>query len=155
MLDSPYFLGFCIGAAIVWTCFYQNQYSFAKKKYKAAVTILRITSLYLLIFAALLSGRVFAADARKGEILVKRWCTTRHVVSADQQQGTTQAPPFSAVASRADFGETTVAYFLLTPHPRMPDMNLSRGEAADLAAYIKIQRCAIHFGGSTWQHGNG
>ena len=140
MLDSPYFLGFCIGAAIVWTCFDQNQYSFAKKKYKATVTILRITSLYLLIFAALLSGRVFAADARKGEILVKRWCTTRHVVSADQQQGTTQAPPFSAVASRADFGETTVAYFLLTPHPRMPDMNLSRGEAADLAAYIKTQR---------------
>jgi hypothetical protein len=26
------------------------------------------------------------------------------------------------------------------PHPRMPDMNMSRAEAADLAAYIAGQR---------------
>ena len=32
-----------------------------------------------------------------------------------------------------------VALYLLLPHPRMPDMNLSRNEAADLAAYIKSQ----------------
>jgi mono/diheme cytochrome c family protein len=110
------------------------------KEIKRAVTILRMTLVFLLIFAARLPDRVFAADARKGEILAKRWCATCHVVSSDQQQGTAQAPPFSAVASRPDFNETTVAYFLLTPHPRMPDMNLSRREAADLAAYIKTQR---------------
>jgi cytochrome c2 len=98
------------------------------------VTILRISTSFLLIFAAGLTDRVFAADARKGEILAKRWCSTCHVVSSDQQQATAQAPPFSAVAGRTDFNETTVAYFLLTPHPRMPDMNLSRTEAADLAA---------------------
>jgi hypothetical protein len=33
-----------------------------------------------------------------------------------------------------------LAYFLLTPHPRMPDMGLTRSEAADLAAYIKNQK---------------
>jgi hypothetical protein len=33
-----------------------------------------------------------------------------------------------------------LAYFLLSPHPRMPDMNLSRSEAADLAAYIARQK---------------
>jgi len=33
-----------------------------------------------------------------------------------------------------------VALFLLVPHPRMPDMNLSRGEAADIAAYIATLR---------------
>jgi hypothetical protein len=33
-----------------------------------------------------------------------------------------------------------LAFFLLTPHPRMPDMNLSRSEAADLAAYIMMQK---------------
>jgi mono/diheme cytochrome c family protein len=95
---------------------------------------------FVLIFGAALTGSVFAADVRKGELLAKRWCTDCHIVSLDQKQGTTQAPPFSAVASRADFSETTVAYFLLTPHPRMPDMNLSRSEAADLAAYVKTQR---------------
>ena len=104
------------------------------------MTLLRITTVFLLISAAGLTDRVFAADARKGETLAKRWCANCHVVSADQQQGTTQAPPFSAVASRPDFNETTVAYFLLTPHPRMADMNLSRSEAADLAAYINTQR---------------
>lgn len=99
-----------------------------------------MTSVSPLIFAAGLPERVFAADARKGEIFAKRWCTTCHIVSPDQQQGTTQAPPFSAVASRPNFNETTVAYFLLTPHARMPDMNLSRSEAVNLAAYIKTQR---------------
>jgi hypothetical protein len=61
-------------------------------------------------------------------------------VASDQQRGTTQAPPFSAVASKPDFSEIALAYFLLTPHPRMPDMNLTRNEAADLAAYIKTQK---------------
>ena len=32
-----------------------------------------------------------------------------------------------------------LALFLLAPHPRMPDMSLSRSEAADLAAYIERQ----------------
>ena len=131
---------FYIEAAISLTCFDQDQYSCIKNKYKAAMTTLRITSAFLLIFGAGLTDCVFAADARKGEILAKPWCTICHVVSSDQQQGTTQAPPFSAVANKPDFNETTVAYFLLTPHPRMPDMNLSRSEAADLAAYIKTQR---------------
>ena len=93
-----------------------------------------------LILAAVSTDHVLAADARKGETLAKRWCATCHVVSPDQQQGTAQAPPFSAVASKADFSEAMIAYFLLTPHPRMPDMNLSRSEASDLAAYIKMQR---------------
>ncbi|MGE5165051.1 MAG: c-type cytochrome [Hyphomicrobiales bacterium] len=84
--------------------------------------------------------RSFAADALKGETLAKRWCATCHIVASDQQRGTTQAPPFSAVANKPRFDETTLAYFLLTPHPRMPDMNLSRSEATDLAAYIKTQK---------------
>jgi mono/diheme cytochrome c family protein len=29
-----------------------------------------------------------------------------------------------------------VAFFLLDPHPKMPNFPLSRSEAADLAAYI-------------------
>jgi mono/diheme cytochrome c family protein len=81
-----------------------------------------------------------AADARHGETLAKRWCAACHVVAADQTRGNTQAPPFSAIAKRPDFDDARLALFLLTPHPRMPDMNLSRSEAADLVAYIKTQR---------------
>jgi|SRR5215475_7210724 len=81
-----------------------------------------------------------AADAGKGEILAKRWCAACHVVASDQQRGTIQAPPFSAIAGKSDFNETALAYFLLMPHPKMPDMSLTRSEAADLAAYIKSQK---------------
>jgi len=98
------------------------------------------TGLLSLILAAALAESVSAADARKGETLAKRWCATCHIVATDQQRGTTQSPPFSAIAARPDFNETMLAFFLLTPHPRMPDMNLSRSEAADLAAYIKTQK---------------
>jgi mono/diheme cytochrome c family protein len=125
----------------VWIVFDQDQCSFSANEIVKGVTTMRITSLFIFILAAAgMTERVLAADAVKGEVLAKRWCTSCHIVSTDQQQGTTQAPPFSAVASRSDFNETTIAYFLLTPHPRMPDMNLSRSEAADLAAYIKSQR---------------
>ena len=93
-----------------------------------------------LILMSVVSATAGAADALKGETLAKRWCATCHIVSSEQQRGTTQAPPFSAVASKPDFNERTLAYFLLTPHPRMPDMSLTRGEAADIAAYIKNQK---------------
>ncbi len=99
-----------------------------------------ISALSVLIMTAALTKGAFAADAVKGETLAKRWCATCHIVASSQQRGTTQSPPFSAIASKPDFDERTLAYFLLTPHPRMPDMNLSRSEAADIAAYIKMQK---------------
>jgi mono/diheme cytochrome c family protein len=99
-----------------------------------------ITALCVLMVAAALTEGASAADAQKGETLAKRWCATCHIVASNQQRGTTQSPPFSAIASKSDFNETTLAYFLLTPHPRMPDMNLSRSEASDIAAYIKTQK---------------
>jgi mono/diheme cytochrome c family protein len=72
--------------------------------------------------------------------LAKRWCAACHVVAADQQVGTPQTPAFSTIARNSDFTEATLALFLLNPHSQMPDMNLSRSEAADLASYIKTQR---------------
>lgn len=93
-----------------------------------------------LIFVATLAESASAADARKGEVLAKRWCATCHIVASDQQRGTAQSPPFSAIARKPGFNETVLAFFLLTPHPRMPDMNLSRSEAGDLAAYIASQK---------------
>jgi mono/diheme cytochrome c family protein len=36
----------------------------------------------------------------------------------------------------AGFDAAKIAFFLLDPHPNMPNMVLSRDEAADIAAYI-------------------
>ena len=80
-----------------------------------------------------------AADAGNGEKLARRWCASCHVVAADQRQGNTQAAPFSEMAKIPGLDAGKLALFLLTPHPPMPDMSLSRGEAADLAAYIEKQ----------------
>jgi hypothetical protein len=46
------------------------------------------------------------------------------------------APPFATIATRSDFTPEKVAFFLLDPHPKMPNFPLSRSEAADIAAYI-------------------
>jgi mono/diheme cytochrome c family protein len=96
-----------------------------------------VCSLFYMVTSA---SSVLAADASQGETLAKRWCANCHIVAADQQRGSTQAPPFSSIANKSDFNEAGLAFFLLAPHPVMPDMNLSRREAADLAAYIKTQR---------------
>jgi mono/diheme cytochrome c family protein len=80
----------------------------------------------------------FAADARNGEQLARRWCVACHVVASSQHRSSTdQAPPFATIASRPGFNTGKLALFLLDPHPKMPDMGLARTQAADLAAYIQ------------------
>ena len=49
---------------------------------------------------------------------------------------TGEAPPFATIAKRPDFDVSRLAFFLLDPHPKMPNMSLTRTEAADIAAYI-------------------
>ena len=95
--------------------------------------------LILLITIIAFSPAVFAADVANGEKLAKRWCAACHVVAADQKSGNTQAAPFSAIAKLPDFDAAKLALYLLMPHPKMPDMSLSRDEAADLASYIASQ----------------
>lgn len=91
----------------------------------------------VVVAALLASTSAFAADSANGERLAHRWCESCHVVSQRQAgAGTDQAPPFATIAKRPNFDAAQVALFLLNPHPKMPDMNLTRAEAADLAAYI-------------------
>ena len=98
-----------------------------------------IVGLVCVSLFAVLADSAVAADANKGEVLAKHWCAACHVVSADQKQGSTTAAPFSEIAKKPGLDAAELALFLLLPHPRMPDMSLSRAEAADLAAYIETQ----------------
>ena len=99
-----------------------------------------LTLLASLVVTLSVAGPALAADADRGEILARRWCAACHVVSAGQTHGSTQAPPFSEIAGRPGFDAAHLALYLLLPHPRMPDMSMSRQEASDLAAYIAVQR---------------
>jgi mono/diheme cytochrome c family protein len=95
--------------------------------------------LLTIISGLAMSQGVWAADAAQGGVLAKRWCAACHVVAADQQLAGVQAPPFSVIGKSANLDSSKLALFLLSPHPKMPDMSLYRAEAADLAAYIQSQ----------------
>ena len=87
--------------------------------------------------AILAGGAVLAAgDAEQGEKLAKRWCAACHIVSPDQAHGADNVPAFAAIAKEPGFSADKIARFLMDPHSKMPDMQLTRNEAADLAAYI-------------------
>jgi mono/diheme cytochrome c family protein len=97
---------------------------------------MKTCAMLVLVAATLGSGAANAADPDHGRTLVRRWCATCHVVAANQQRPTGEAPPFASIARRPDFNATRLTNFLLDPHPKMPDMSLTRTEAADIVAYI-------------------
>jgi len=81
-----------------------------------------------------------AADPKHGLDLATRWCAACHVVTPEQRSANADAPPFSSIAQSAIFDQKQLAYFLLDPHPKMPELPLSRAAADDIAAYIKSLR---------------
>lgn len=79
-----------------------------------------------------------AADVNQGKIMAERWCSACHLVGPMQRSAPNdQAPPFASIAQRQDFDEGKLALLLLSPHPNMPKLTLSRFEVADLAEYIR------------------
>ena len=100
-------------------------------------TKLRCICQCLVLAAIAPATPAFGADPSNGQWLAHRWCEACHVVTLTQRRAATdQAPPFVTIAKTSDFDASKIALFLLDPHPKMPDMGLSRSEAADLAAYI-------------------
>jgi mono/diheme cytochrome c family protein len=86
-------------------------------------------------------GPAAGADPDNGQRLAERWCASCHTISSTHKPSmTTEAPPFSAISHKPNFDASAVALFLLYPHPKMPDLNLSRDAASDLAAFIATQR---------------
>jgi len=90
----------------------------------------------VLLLTVALNSHAFAADSAQGEKLARRWCAACHIVAEDQARGTDNVPTFAAIAKIPGFDAEKIAKFLRDPHPKMPDMQLSNSEAADLAAYI-------------------
>lgn len=76
-------------------------------------------------------------DAVAGHQLAATWCASCHAIDPAPQTGDDNgAPAFSAVAAMPSTTPMALAAFLRTPHSRMPDLQLSRNEVADLSAYI-------------------
>ncbi len=91
-----------------------------------------------LALAALLPCAAFAAppaDAAHGESIARRWCAACHLVAPDQKRASADVAPFAEVARTKTNAQ--IADFLTDPHPKMPDLHLSRQEIADLVAYVR------------------
>ncbi|MCL2453658.1 MAG: cytochrome c [Alphaproteobacteria bacterium] len=76
-----------------------------------------------------------AGNAEKGEIIGRRWCAACHLVAPDQTKANSDVPSFATIAHKVKSSQALNA-FLTDPHPKMPDMNLTRDEIEDLVAYI-------------------
>jgi mono/diheme cytochrome c family protein len=87
-------------------------------------------------FSAGPSASAAPGDPAQGDKLAKRWCAACHVVAADQARGADNVPAFVTIAKMKGLNAESIAQFLMDPHPKMPDMQLSRDEARDLGAYI-------------------
>jgi mono/diheme cytochrome c family protein len=82
------------------------------------------------------TAEALPADAAHGEALARRWCASCHIVANDQARAADNAPAFASIAKMPRFSPERIAQFLMDPHPKMPDMQLSRDETRDLGAYI-------------------
>jgi mono/diheme cytochrome c family protein len=96
----------------------------------------RVASALAVLAGVVVTQVAEAADAYNGGQIARRWCEPCHVVASDQQGTTGEAPPFASIAKRSGFDAGQLAVFLFDPHPKMPNMSLTRIEAGDLAAYI-------------------
>jgi mono/diheme cytochrome c family protein len=94
----------------------------------------------LLAIAGPAFGQGLLGNAERGEWLAERWCSTCHVVSTSQEQGTTEAPTFRSIAERSPEEIDALGLFLMDPHPPMPDLSLTREEIRDLLSYIASLR---------------
>jgi cytochrome c2 len=98
----------------------------------------RAAFVILAAIAAAVPARA-AGTPEAGWHLAQRWCTGCHVVDS-AGHGTDAAPSFPGIAERRRQDETPLRAWLTSPHPPMPNLNLSRGEIDDVIAYLRSLR---------------
>jgi cytochrome c len=75
-------------------------------------------------------------DAKRGEALVTRWCTSCHRLS-DDGTASDQAPSIRWIADLARKNPDYIRTFLNHPHAPMPPLDLDRTEIEDAVAYFR------------------
>jgi len=96
---------------------------------------MRLSLCFIAALSLVSAGPSAAADAENGLRIAQRWCAECHLVTPNQSRAKADVMPFASVAERKTAQE--ISAFLTDPHPKMPNMGLSRTEIADIVAYIK------------------
>jgi mono/diheme cytochrome c family protein len=89
------------------------------------------------VLAAASAGAQQQPSARVGESLARQWCSSCHLVSADQRAPAPDtAPPFASIAARPSATPGALRTLIQMPYPRMPQIALTRDEVEHIIAYI-------------------
>ena len=98
----------------------------------------------LIVVASLFAGNAARAqDVEAGKHIAQTWCSGCHRITAEgPKTGSDAVPSFSSIAQEESTTAISLAAFLSTPHPRMPNYVLSRTEMRDVSAYILSLRKA-------------
>jgi mono/diheme cytochrome c family protein len=86
---------------------------------------------------ATLAAPAFAAgNVEAGHQLARIWCSSCHLVDSSGQ-ARDAAPPFAAIAKRRAADRAWLRAWLISPHPPMPNFNLTRQQIDDIVAYLQ------------------
>ena len=96
---------------------------------------MRIALAYVAIALSALLTPAAAQDLDHGRQLAERWCAECHAVGSKPTRFR-RATPFVAIAAKDSVTMDTLTTFLLLPHATMLNVQLSRQDAVDLAAFI-------------------
>jgi mono/diheme cytochrome c family protein len=99
------------------------------------IVIIMVVLILVLALAMVWTRPAAGLDAEAGRRLAERWCSACH--SVEQRTGVDQAPTFEAIARDPSRSSDWVRAWLMTPHPTMPDMTLSRSEIDAIIAYLQ------------------
>jgi cytochrome c len=88
-----------------------------------------------LVFCVAAGASALAADPQAGQRLTQQWCTSCHVIG-EGNRGTDSAPSLPAIARLKGSDREWLRAWLTAPHAPMPNLNLTRQEIDDIAAYL-------------------
>jgi mono/diheme cytochrome c family protein len=92
-----------------------------------------------LVALALLSSatvvQAASGNAEAGRQLVTRSCSSCHATEA-AKTATDGAPPFTLIAKTNRERPAWIRGWLMSPHPPMPNISLSRQQIDDIVAYL-------------------
>jgi len=75
-----------------------------------------------------------SGDAAAGHELARLWCSSCHFVDGSGR-GSDTAPPFATIAQNNRDNQGWLRW-LKSPHPPMPNFNLSRQQIDDIVAHL-------------------
>ena len=82
------------------------------------------------------AARAQSPDVGQGHALARQWCAGCHQVEAGGAMNEV-APSFLAIAGSPNVTPERLRDWLFSPHPNMPDFNLTWNEVKSIIAYLE------------------